>query len=63
MITPALPNVLRLEPFGEGNPHPVFAGENWSLASVKEAGQDGRHLQLRLQVNNCFFRGISFGGK
>lgn len=64
MITPRLAECLeRLEPFGEGNPHPVFAGENWSLASVKEVGQDGRHLQLRLQVNNCFFRGISFGGK
>lgn len=64
MITPRLVECLEaLEPFGYGNPRPVFAGENWSLVRVKEVGQNGRHLQLGMRVKDFFFRGISFNGK
>ncbi len=64
MITPRLAECLEaLEPFGQGNPRPIFAGENWSLVRVREVGQGGRHLQLGMQVNNFSFRAISFNGK
>ncbi len=38
--------VSSLEPFGEGNPEPVFAFHGVSFAEVKLAGQQGRHLQV-----------------
>lgn len=64
MITPRLIESLeQLEPFGQGNPRPLFAGEDWSLARVREIGQGGRHLQLGMEKDNFFFRGISFNGK
>ena len=36
----------RLEPFGEGNPEPVFAMSGVTLTDVRPVGSDGRHLQL-----------------
>ena len=38
--------VERFEPFGEGNPEPVFAVRGARLADVKPLGQEGRHLSL-----------------
>lgn len=46
-ITAEFANGLsNLEPFGEGNPEPVFAFHGISFADVKAAGQQGRHLQI-----------------
>ncbi len=39
----------KLEPFGEGNPEPVFALGKVSLAEVKPLGQEARHLQMRFR--------------
>ena len=36
----------RLEPFGEGNPEPVFAMRDVILRDVRPLGADGRHLSL-----------------
>ena len=38
--------VSRLEPFGEGNPEPVFAIRNAVIRDVRQLGQEGRHLAL-----------------
>lgn len=35
-----------LEPFGEGNPAPLFAMKSVCIADARPLGQDGRHLQL-----------------
>lgn len=37
-------DVLAMEPFGEGNPEPVFGMRGVLLADVKPMGQDGRHI-------------------
>ncbi len=64
MIDPRMvEGVEALEPFGYGNPRPVFAGENWSLVRTREVGRDGKHLQLGMRIKNFFFRGISFNGR
>jgi len=64
MITPELLGFIEtLAPFGQGNPQPVFAGIDWTLAGVREVGQGGRHLQMGLQSKTSYFRGISFNGK
>lgn len=37
-----------LEPFGEGNPEPIFLWRNLIVESVRRVGADGSHLQLQL---------------
>ena len=41
--------VARLEPFGEGNPVPVFGLKGVSFSDVRILGADGRHLSLQLR--------------
>ena len=38
--------ISRLEPFGEGNPEPVFAMRGAAIRDVRPLGADGRHLSL-----------------
>jgi len=38
--------LTRLEPFGEGNPEPVFGMKDAVIRDVKPLGTDGRHLAL-----------------
>ena len=37
---------MRMEPFGEENPEPVFAFKNVCFSDVRVMGVEGRHLQL-----------------
>lgn len=39
-------SLMRMEPFGEENPEPVFAFKNVYFSDVRVMGNDGRHLQL-----------------
>ena len=46
-VTLSLAEWIRgLEPFGEGNPAPLFAMKSVCVADARPLGQDGRHLQL-----------------
>jgi single-stranded-DNA-specific exonuclease len=38
--------IKRMEPFGEGNPEPVFAMRGVTFADVRPLGSNGRHLQV-----------------
>ncbi len=38
-----------LEPYGKGNPKPVFAQKNLRVLTIKEAGDAGRVVRLRLK--------------
>ena len=49
--------ISRLEPFGEGNPEPVFGMKGAVLSNVRPLGADGRHLALT--VNGM--RGVWWG--
>jgi len=52
----------RLEPFGEGNPKPLFATKGVRLASPpRRVGARGDHLQLAITDNNACVRCIGFG--
>jgi single-stranded-DNA-specific exonuclease RecJ len=63
-ITPELVRILEtLEPFGFGNPPPLFYGEGWVLAQKWEVGKGGQHLRFTLNKNNHHFSGICFNGK
>lgn len=53
-------SLRRLEPFGEGNPEPVFGLRAVRLKDVTVMGADGRHLAIRF-VNQSIPRAIWWG--
>lgn len=40
--------IIRLEPFGLGNPEPIFATEGLRVNDMRLVGNNGKHLKLRL---------------
>ena len=52
-------SLTQLEPYGAGNPRPVFALLGTTVDAVQSVGQ-GRHLKLRLSKGACRFDGIFF---
>ena len=40
-----------LEPFGQGNPTPVFCCRGLEIAALTRVGKEGEHLKLSLRVN------------
>ena len=50
----------QLEPFGEGNPLPVFLLKNCKLEAVNPVGE-GKHLRLRFQKGSQSFFAMYFG--
>ena len=60
-LTPGLyADLRRLEPFGEGNPEPVFGLRGVTLREVRVMGVEGRHLSLAF-VNRDVPRAIWWG--
>lgn len=55
--------IVALEPFGEGNPQPVFASRRVKIVDAKTVGSDNRHLKLRVTcgVSRVIFDAIAFG--
>ncbi|MFH0857047.1 MAG: DHH family phosphoesterase [bacterium] len=50
-----------LEPFGEGNPQPLFLINNLRILEIKLMGDDGKHLKLKLQdKSGKIINGIGF---
>ncbi|WP_457574670.1 single-stranded-DNA-specific exonuclease RecJ [Desulfolithobacter sp.] len=47
-----------LEPFGEGNPEPVFLLDRLRLLQADTLKE---HLRFRVKLNNTIYRGIGFG--
>src|SRR5258708_3056618 len=61
-ITPQLYEAIsRLEPFGMGNPIPVFVTRHMVVDELRTVGQDGKHLKMKLKSKNGFFEAIGFG--
>lgn len=54
--------IERMEPFGEGNPPPVFASRNLSIAGARTVGSENKHLKLRVKNSlGIGFNAIGFG--
>jgi len=49
-----------LEPYGMGNPEPVFMTKGVTVISVNKVGREGDHLQLVLEQDGKIFKGIKF---
>ena len=62
-ITPAFYNVIRyLEPFGPGNPRPLFATRNLiNHRDTRVVGKTGEHLRLDVTDRSYAITGIAFG--
>ncbi len=52
--------IERLEPCGEGNPHPLFCSRMANVLSKRAVGADRKHLKLALQQGNRVFDAIGF---
>ena len=53
-------DLSRLEPFGEGNPEPVFGLRNVAFSDVRPMGVDGRHLSFAF-ANKSIPRAVWWG--
>ncbi len=63
LVTPGFVEaVMRLEPYGIGNPRPRFlAGPVDVAAEPRRVGKGERHLQFRIRANNTLLPAIAFG--
>ena len=54
-----------LEPFGEGNPTPVFCTSGVKLRSLRRIGQEGRHIKAHAQrdMDSCEAIGYCMGDR
>jgi len=59
-LAPALRDLNKLAPFGEGNHKPLFVFPNVSLGSVKVFGKQQNHLDIHLSQNGDTTSGIAF---
>ncbi|MEK9727937.1 MAG: DHHA1 domain-containing protein, partial [Candidatus Margulisiibacteriota bacterium] len=48
-----------LEPFGEGNPQPLFY-THANIIEARNVGQTKAHVKFRFEENNCIMDGIGF---
>ncbi|KKR76326.1 MAG: Single-stranded-DNA-specific exonuclease RecJ [Candidatus Levybacteria bacterium GW2011_GWA2_40_8] len=55
--------ISKLEPFGMGNPTPVFLSRNIEIIDVWRVGAEKKHLKLKFQIpdNKSIIDGIWFG--
>lgn len=53
--------LLALEPFGSGNPAPMFLSKGIKIMAEKTVGSSGRHLKLKLSDGKTAFEAIGFG--
>lgn len=52
--------LVALEPFGMGNPNPVFTTKNLVIEDVKAVGQGEKHFKFKLRSNDGLFDAIGF---
>ncbi len=50
----------QLEPFGEGNPEPLFVSRDVQVRRCRAVGSDGAHLKLLLSDGRAVWDGIAF---
>lgn len=53
--------IYKFEPFGHGNPKPVFALKNASVKDLKRVGKIGNHLSFKVNDSNNDIPVIGFG--
>ena len=54
--------ITKLEPFGLGNPHPIFITKKAEVCNARTIGRDSKHLKLKLKKDEYIFDAIYFDG-
>lgn len=57
---PLVHEIEKLEPFGNGNPEPLFIARRAFVQDVRTVGKQGEHIQLTLRKGKSAVRGIGF---
>ncbi|MCX7715063.1 MAG: single-stranded-DNA-specific exonuclease RecJ [Clostridia bacterium] len=50
----------KLEPFGIGNPKPVFSIMGILVSTINQIGIDNKHIRLRLEAQNKYINAVGF---
>lgn len=53
--------IAKLEPYGMGNPEPVFATESVSILELRKLGKEQNHLKMKVESDGKVFDAIAFG--
>ena len=53
--------ILSLEPFGPGNPTPIFLSQRMKVINAKTVGHTKDHLKMTLSDNEKYYDSIGFG--
>src|SRR3989338_7819444 len=53
--------IKQLEPFGIGNPAPVFMTSNVQVTDARLVGREGKHLKIKVVKGNIALDAIAFG--
>jgi single-stranded-DNA-specific exonuclease len=62
LTLPTALSLARLEPYGLGNPRPIFMIEKMTVVDVRTIGQTGKHLKFKLlSEDNVGLEAIAFG--
>jgi single-stranded-DNA-specific exonuclease len=57
---PLIEEIIKLEPFGVGNPEPKFICKG-KVNDVRKIGKESNHLKMRVDYNKNYLDGIGFG--
>ena len=60
LVGRTLPVLRQMEPFGMGNPAPVFLSRGMQVADARTMGADGRHFRLRLRSGGAIWDAVAF---
>ena len=60
LMGPTFQALRRMEPFGIGNPAPVFLTRGVEVENVRTMGSDGQHLRLRLRSGGAVWDAVAF---
>ncbi len=52
--------IKSLEPYGMGNPQPIFLSRNVYLRDIRIIGKEGKHLRMILQQNSKLMEAVAF---
>ncbi len=60
LMGPTLPALRKMEPFGMGNPAPVFLTRGATVQDVRTMGANGQHFRLHLHAGGALWEAVAF---
>lgn len=60
LMGPALPALRRMEPFGVGNPAPLFLARGLEVVKASAMGAEGKHFRLSVRSGGAVWEAVAF---